>query len=47
MVEKIKSGKLTFYFGIEQGSQEWLDLRADKVTCSNALTLPTCYLPSA
>lgn len=41
MVEKIKSGKLTFYFGIEQGSQEWLDLRADKVTCSNALTLLT------
>lgn len=36
MVEKIKQGKLTFYYGIEQGTQEWLDLRADKVTCSNA-----------
>lgn len=35
-VEKVKQGKLTFYYGIEQGTQEWLDLRADKVTCSNA-----------
>jgi len=36
-VEKIKQGKLTFYYGIEQGTQEWLDLRADRATCSNAL----------
>lgn len=35
----IKSGKLTFYFGIEQGTQEWLELRRGRVTCSNALTL--------
>lgn len=38
-LKTIKQGKLTFYYGIEQGTQEWLDLRADKVTCSNALDL--------
>lgn len=38
-VSKIKAGKLTFYFGIEQGTQEWLGLRMGRVTCSNALTL--------
>lgn len=38
-VETVKVGKLTFYFGIEQGSQEWLDLRAGRVTCSNAIML--------
>lgn len=32
-------GKLTFYFGVEQGTQEWLDLRSSYVTCSNALSL--------
>lgn len=32
-------GKLTFYFGIEQGTQEWLNLRKGKVTCSNAMRL--------
>lgn len=37
----IKSGKLTFYFGVEQGTQEWLDMRKGRVTCSNALTLLT------
>lgn len=36
-----RQGKLTFYYGIEQGTQEWLDLRADKATCSNAFDL--CY----
>lgn len=35
-VRKVKQGKLTFYYGIEQGTQEWLDLRADRATCSNA-----------
>lgn len=35
-VKKIKQGKLTFYYGIEQGTQEWLDLRANRATCSNA-----------
>lgn len=38
-IEKVKAGHLTFYFGVEQGTQEWLDLRRDKITCSNALTL--------
>lgn len=33
---KVKQGKLTFYYGIEQGTQEWLDLRANRATCSNA-----------
>lgn len=37
----IKVGKLTFYFGVEQGTQEWLELRKGRVTCSNALTLLT------
>lgn len=40
-IQKVKAGKLTFYFGIEQGTQEWLDLRVGRVTCSNALTLLT------
>lgn len=40
-IKKVKHGKLTFYFGIEQGTQEWLDLRVGRVTCSNALTLLT------
>lgn len=40
-MKTIKSGDLTFYFGVEQGTQEWLDLRKGKVTCSNALTLLT------
>lgn len=38
-VTAIKAGKLTFYYGIEQGTQEWLDLRAGRVTCSNAMLL--------
>lgn len=38
-ISKVKVGKLTFYFGIEQGTQEWLELRKGRVTCSNALTL--------
>lgn len=38
-IQKIKQGKLTFYFGIEQGTQEWLDLRSQLVTCSNSLAL--------
>lgn len=36
-----KFGDITFYFGIEQGTQEWLDLRKGRVTCSNAETLLT------
>lgn len=32
-------GKLSLYFGIEQGTQEWLELREGKITCSNAKTL--------
>lgn len=35
----VKAGRLTFHFGIEQGTQEWLDLRAGRVTCSNAMML--------
>lgn len=38
-IRKIKQGKLTLWFGIEQGTQEWLELRADKATCSNAFGL--------
>lgn len=39
-MEKIKKkGKLTFYYDIEQGTQEWLDARKGRVTCSNALML--------
>lgn len=35
-IRTVKQGKLTFYYGIEQGTQEWLDLRANRATCSNA-----------
>lgn len=35
------TGDLTLYFGIEQGTQEWLELRKDRVTCSNAQLLLT------
>lgn len=34
-----KTGDLTLYFGIEQGTQEWLELRKGRVTCSNAQLL--------
>lgn len=34
-----KCGKLSLYFGIEQGTQEWLELREGRITCSNAKTL--------
>lgn len=40
-VQKVTSGKLTFWFGVEQGTQEWLELRKGRVTCSNAMTLMT------
>lgn len=40
-IKTINVGDLTFHFGIEQGSQEWLDLRSNYVTCSNAATLLT------
>lgn len=40
-IKTVKAGKLNFYFGVEQGTQEWLDLRKGRVTCSNALTLLT------
>lgn len=36
-VEKV--GKVSMHYGVQQGTQEWLDLRAGKVTCSNALVL--------
>ena len=39
--KRVSSGKLTFYFGVGQGTQPWLDLRKGRVTCSNALTLLT------
>lgn len=35
-IRTVRQGKLTFYYGIEQGTQEWLDLRANRATCSNA-----------
>lgn len=34
-----REGKFTFYDEIIQGTQEWLELRNGRVTCSNALTL--------
>lgn len=36
-----ETGDLTLYFGIEQGTQEWLELRKGRVTCSNAQLLLT------
>lgn len=36
---KVEQGKLTFYYDLVQGTQEWLELRMGKVTCSNALML--------
>ena len=36
-----ETGDLTLYFGIEQGTQEWLELRRGRVTCSNAEKLLT------
>lgn len=36
-VKKIKQGHLTFYFGVDQGTQEWLELRSELITCSNSL----------
>lgn len=35
----VKQGNLNLYYGIEQGTQEWLDLRSQLVTCSNSLAL--------
>lgn len=35
-VRTVKEGHLTFYYGIEQGTQEWLELREKYATCSNA-----------
>lgn len=40
-IQQVTNGDLTFYLGIEQGSQEWLDLRSKYITCSNAATLIT------
>lgn len=36
-----REGKFTFYDEVAQGTQEWLELRSGRVTCSNALTLMT------
>ena len=36
-----ETGDLTLYFGIEQGTQEWLELRRGRITCSNAYKLLT------
>lgn len=38
-ISKVRQGKLTLWYGIEQGTQEWLDLRANRATCSNAFAL--------
>ena len=38
-MKKVEQGKLTFYYDLIQGTQEWLELREGKVTCSNALML--------
>lgn len=35
----VKDGHLTFWYGIEQGTQEWLDFRKNYATCSNALLI--------
>lgn len=40
-MKTVQDGDLTFYYDVEQGTQEWLDLRKGKVTCSNALVLLT------
>ena len=37
-MNKIK-GKLTFYYDVVQGTQEWLNARQGRITCSNALML--------
>lgn len=37
-MNKVK-GKLTFFYDVEQGTQEWLNVRSGRVTCSNALML--------
>lgn len=38
-MKTVEQGKLTFYYDVVQGTQEWLELRENKVTCSNALML--------
>lgn len=35
-VRSVKQGHLTFWYGIDQGTQEWLDFRKNYATCSNA-----------
>lgn len=35
-IRTVKQGDLTFWYGIEQGTQEWLDFRKNYATCSNA-----------
>lgn len=35
-IRSVKEGHLTFWYGIEQGTQEWLDFRKNYATCSNA-----------
>lgn len=39
MVQIKKYGNINVYFGLTQGTQEWLDVREGRVTCSNALAL--------
>lgn len=39
VIRTVKEGHLTFYYGIEQGTQEWLDFRSQYATCSNALLI--------
>lgn len=34
-----KYGDINIYFDLVQGTQEWLDVREGRITCSNALTL--------
>lgn len=38
-IRTVKQGHLTFWYGIEQGTQEWLDFRSKYCTCSNASLL--------
>lgn len=38
-MKQVRQGKLTFNYDVIQGTQEWLELREGRVTCSNALML--------
>lgn len=38
-ITTVVQGPLTFYYGFEQGTQQWLDFRSRYATCSNALLI--------